>query len=289
MSGWSEDLEVAVRGALAAGRAAMASFGTEQEVTHKSPDQPLTAADLEANDALRAVLQGERPDYGWLSEETADTPERLHRRRVWVVDPIDGTRSYIKGLAEWGVSVGLAEDGAAVVGVVLNPATGELFHATRGGGAWRERVGSDAPPERLSVSARDTEEQAVLLASRSEIAAGEFDPFTGGWHVAPLGSTAYKLARVASGEGDVFLSRGPKSEWDVCAGALIVEEAGGTATDLHDRPFRYNNPDPRVYGVLASNGRLHTYIAAIVDRMPPPPRLVGWAPDPLHPGLREDE
>lgn len=288
MSEWNADLEIARRAALEAGRAAMRAFGGEHDVVHKSPGQPLTPADLEANDALRSVLMGERPDYGWLSEETADNPDRLDRRRVWVVDPIDGTRSYIEGIAEFGVSVGLVEDGRAVVGVVLNPATGELFRAVRGGGAWLDRVDSDAAPERLHVSVRDTEEQAVLLASRSEIRAGEFDPFHGGWRVSPLGSTAYKLARVATAEGDVFVSRGPKSEWDVCAGALIVEEAGGRATDLKGRVLRYNRPDPRVYGIMASNGKLHAYVAAIVGRMPPPPRLEGMEEDPLHPGFDED-
>lgn len=267
-AGRSGDLELAVSAARAAGDVVMRRFGTEQEVTYKGPDQPLTAADLEADAELRARLIGARPDDGWLSEETKDAPDRLRRRRVWIVDPLDGTSSYIAGRPEFAVSIGLAEGGRAVLGVVYNPATGELFYAERGGGAWLETPARPAA-SRLRVTARSTGDQAVLLASRSEIEAGEFDPFRGGWVLRPTGSTAYKLARLAAGAGDVFLSRGPKSEWDVCAGALLVEEAGGRATDLAGKELTYNRPDPQVDGILATNGRLHAYLLGVVATLPP--------------------
>lgn len=266
--GRSEDLELAVSAARAAGDAVMRRFGEAHEVTYKEPDQPLTAADLEADEVLRARLLGARPEYGWLSEETKDAPDRLRRHRVWIVDPLDGTRSYIAGRPEFAVSIGLAEAGRAVLGVVYNPATGELFWGERRAGAWLE---APARPEavRLHVTTQSTEDQAVLLASRSEIAAGEFDPFRGGWVLRPTGSTAYKLARLAAGAGDVFLSRGPKSEWDVCAGGLLVEEAGGRATDLAGGDLGYNRPDPHVDGILATNGRLHAYLLGVVAMLPP--------------------
>lgn len=272
------DLALAVEAARAAGEVIMRRFGCEQTVTYKGPDQPLTPADLEADDILRARLLGARPDYGWLSEETADAPDRLGRERVWIVDPLDGTRSYIAGRPEFAVSIGLAEAGRAVLGVVYNPATHELFWAERGGGAWCE---APARPEavRLHVTARSTGDQAVLLASRSEIAAGEFDPFHGGWVLRPTGSTAYKLARLAAGAGDVFLSRGPKSEWDVCAGVLLVEEAGGRATDLAGGELRYNQPDPHVDGILATNGRLHGYLLGVVATLPPVRRRAATRPE----------
>src|SRR5690606_5222703 len=165
--------------ARAAGDVVMRRFGGEHEVTYKEPDQPLTAADLEADALLRTRLLGARPDYGWLSEETEDAPDRHRRHRVWIVDPLDGTRSYIAGRPEFAVSIGLAEDGRAVLGVVYNPATGELFYAERGGGAWLETPARPAAVRRR-VTTQSTEDQAVLLASRSEIAAGEFDPFRGG-------------------------------------------------------------------------------------------------------------
>ncbi len=273
-----EDLELAVSAAREAGDAMMRRFGEAHEVTYKEPDQPLTAADLEADDILRERLLGARPDYGWLSEETRDAPDRLRRQRVWIVDPLDGTRSYIAGRPEFAVSIGLAEAGQAVLGVVYNPATRELFWAERGAGAWCEAPARPGAM-RLHVTARSTGDQAVLLASRSEIAAGEFDPFHGGWVLRPTGSTAYKLARLAAGAGDVFLSRGPKSEWDVCAGVLLVEEAGGRATDLVGGELRYNQPDPHVEGILATNGRLHGYLLGVVATLPPLRRRTATRPE----------
>lgn len=289
MSGLDRDLALALAGAYRAGALAMASFGAEHEVVEKGPDQPVTPVDIEADRLLLEVLAGARPEYGWLSEETADRPDRLAAERVWIVDPIDGTRSYIAGRPEFAVSIGLAERGEAVLGVVHNPATREVFWAVRGGGAYVGVLESESVPQpsaRLRVSSRSTEDQTVLLASRSEIAAGEFDPFHGGWRLKPTGSTAYKLALIAAGAGDVFLSRGPKSEWDVCAGALLVEEAGGRTTDLDGRPLEYNRPDPYVHGVLASNGRLHEYVLGIVATLAPPARL-RRPDDPLHPGFEE--
>jgi myo-inositol-1(or 4)-monophosphatase len=254
------DLDLAVEAARLAGVGVLRAFGGEHRVTHKGPDQPLTGADLAADRLLREVLLAARPGYGWLSEETADRPDRLERERVWIVDPIDGTRSYISGRPEFAISIGLARGGEAVAGVVYNPGTGELFRCARGGGAWL-----DGRAEPLRV--RSPGAAPVLIASRSEIAAGELDPFAD-VAVVPLGSTAYKLARVAAGEADVFLSRGPKSEWDVCAGALLVEEAGGRATDLAGRPLRYNRPDPEVDGIVATSGAGHGALIARLAALP---------------------
>lgn len=292
----TRDLAAVIAAVGEAGEAIMRAFGGPHEVAHKTPDQPVTAADLEADRIVRRILGEARPEYGWLSEETADRPDRLEARRVWIVDPIDGTRSYIAGIPEFAISVGLAEAGRAVLGVVYNPAKSELYTAIRGRGAYLATLEAGrttsavaeelahAPGRRLSVTRGSSADQVVLLASRSEIAAGEFDPFAGEWRVEPTGSTAYKLARIAAGVGDVFLSRGPKSEWDVCAGELLVEEAGGRATDLDGSEFRYNRPDPQVHGVLASNGRMHDYVLGVVETMPAP-KLEWQSYDPLHPGL----
>jgi myo-inositol-1(or 4)-monophosphatase len=299
------DLALALEAALRAGSVTSRDFGGQHDVTEKGPDQPLTPADLEADRLLRRFLMAARPDYGWLSEETADSADRLERQAVWIVDPIDGTRSYIAGRPEYAISIGLAVGGVAEVGVVYNPATAELFWAVQGEGGWQAHVqpgevaavagllggaGAGKGVRRLRVSERRTSDHALMLASRSEIAAGEFDPFHGGWRITPTGSTAYKLARVAAGAGDVFLSRGPKSEWDVCAGGLLVQEAGGRATDLDGRELGYNRPDPAVWGILASNGHLHEYVLGVNETLPPPARL--WRArggDPLHPGLEREE
>jgi len=274
-AGLGADLALAREAAREAAALLAGRSGRDPVLREKGPDQPLTVADLEADRLLRARLSGPRPDYGWLSEETADDPVRLRRRRVWIVDPLDGTRSFLEGRPEFAVSIGLVEDGVAVVGVVCNPASGELFWAVRGEGAWVERVGEEAGARRLAVRAPAEGEGAVLFASRRELVAGEFEAFRGRWAIRPLGSTAYKLAQVAAGEGDAYLSRGPKSEWDVCAGALLVEEAGGRATDLWGRALRYNAPEPSVQGIVAAGPRLHGPLLALVRSLGPAARPAG--------------
>jgi myo-inositol-1(or 4)-monophosphatase len=263
----------------------MRYFGGDLVVRHKTPDQPLTEADLAANAVLHEQLIGARPDYGWLSEETRDHPDRLARSRVWIVDPIDGTTSFIAELPEFSISVGLVEEGVPIVGVVYNPARDEMYYAARGAGAFISRGGAAAEP--LRVSGREVHDQVTMLASRSEIAAGEFDLFRGGWRIEPAGSTAYKLAGVAAGTGEAFVSRGPKSEWDICAGVLLVSEAGGRVTDLNGAAPRFNREDPYVHGILATNGVLHDAVLTRIGEMPAAPRLRA-RPDPLHPGLNEE-
>lgn len=246
-----EDLELARGAALAAGEIVMRHFRRPEEVRFKAPDQPVTAADLAADDALRALLTAARPDYGWLSEETADSPERLAHERLWIVDPIDGTNSFIQGIGDFVICVGLAEAGMPVVGVVLNPVTAELYHASAGGGAFRNG-------ERIRVTERSgAGERPVLLASRAEIARGELEGFEGEWETVPLGSTAYRMVKVADGTGQLTLSRNGKSEWDVCAAAVILQEAGGHSTQIDGAPLRFNLPVPRFHGIVASNGRTH--------------------------------
>jgi myo-inositol-1(or 4)-monophosphatase len=263
-----QDLVLARRVVLEAGRAVLWAFGRQHEVHHKAPDQPVTAADLEAEAILRSGLMAERSAYGWLSEEAVDSPDRLQRDRVWIVDPIDGTRSYIAGRPEYSLSVALVAAGSPIVGIVLNPSTGELFTATRGGGSFMEQLeatragleraldGPAAGGQQMGVGRARHAADAVLVVSRSEKRRGEFAGF-GDWHLLERGSTAYKMALVAGGRADAFVSRGPKSEWDVCAGLLLVEEAGGRVTDARGDPIRFNRADPAVAGVAASNGALH--------------------------------
>ncbi|HEX6910036.1 MAG TPA: 3'(2'),5'-bisphosphate nucleotidase CysQ [Longimicrobium sp.] len=247
---YQEDLELAIRAACAAGESTMRAFRVEQEVRYKSADQPVTEADLAADRILRRILLQERPDYGWLSEETADSPERLKRARLWVVDPIDGTNSFVAGRPEFAICVGLVEDGRAVAGVVHNPVTGEVFSAAAGGGAF-----CDGMP--IRVSAAGPAQSPRIVASRWEMKRGELDAFAADWRVEPLGSTAYKMCRVAQGGAEAFVSRGPKAEWDVCAAGIIVQEAGGRVTRLDGSPAEYNRPEPQWRGIAASNGFVH--------------------------------
>lgn len=244
------DLQLAIRAARAAGESIMRAFRVEQEVRYKSADQPVTEADLAADRILHRLLMEDRPEYGWLSEETADSPERTRRARVWVVDPIDGTNSFVAGRPEFAVCVGLVDEGRPVVGVVHNPATGEMFSAAEGAGAFCDG-------ERLRVSGVGPDASPRMVASRWEMKRGELDGFAADWRVEPLGSTAYKMCRVAQGAAEGFVSRGPKAEWDVAAAIVIVHEAGGRVTRLNGAPAEFNRPEPQWRGIAASNGLVH--------------------------------
>lgn len=230
------------------------------EVLSKGDAGPVTRADREADALLRDALPRIVP-AAWLSEETADDPSRLKERRLWVVDPLDGTKEFVEGVPHYAVAIGLVEDGVPLLGVVHNPATGETVAGVRGGG-----VRKDGKPVRVADGPR-------LGASRSEIKRGEFEPFAKGWEVLPLGSIEYKLALVAAGEIAGTISRGPKHEWDVCAGALLVEEAGGRVTDCFGAPLRFNNAFPKTKGVLAGHpaawDRVNAVLATVgvSDRM----------------------
>lgn len=235
----------------------MGYFRSALTVRDKSPDNPVTDADYAADLLLKAELTGLLPEAGWLSEETADDPVRLSRHYTWVVDPLDGTKEFVKGIPEFSISVALVTAGQPLLGVVLNPATGELYHGLRGHG-----VQFNGSPAR--VSAQASLRDAVVDASRSEIKRGEFAPFADHMEVRVMGSIAYKLARVAAGQADATWSRGPKNEWDICAGALLVQEAGGTCADLNFAPFAFNQPTTKVNGIVADNGHLHEKIKQIL-------------------------
>lgn len=243
-----DDLSLAVHAAREAGVVVMQYFRTDLEVVLKSPDQPVTKADLAADALLKEILRDARPEYGWLSEETADTADRLSREYVWMVDPIDGTRSFISGRAEFSISIGLARNGEPVLGAVYNPATNEMYSAIKGRGAF-------AGDRRMQVGGG--RERGVMVGSRSEIKRGHFTPFEAVFDIQGLGSTAYKLCKVAEGEVDVFLSRGPKGEWDLCGGDVIVTEAGGHITDLDGQRLQYNRPAPHIRGVVAARAEVH--------------------------------
>lgn len=241
----------------AAGAAIMKFYRASFEVTDKKPDNPVTDADFAADTLLEKQLAARLPAAGWLSEETVDNPERLDKKYVWVVDPLDGTKEFVMGIPEFSVSVALVEDGQPVLAVIYNPAADELYYAERGGGVFYN--GRPA-----AVSERGQLQGAEVDASRSERKRGEFEPFEELVHIRTLGSIAYKLARIAAGQADATWSRGPKNEWDICAGTLLVQEAGGLCVNLDDEPFSFNRPKTLVNGVIADNGRLHKQILAVL-------------------------
>jgi myo-inositol-1(or 4)-monophosphatase len=230
------------------------------QASRKADASPVSRADLEA-DALLKERLGVLASAAWLSEETADEPGRLGKRLLWVVDPLDGTREYVERLPEYSVAVALVEDGVPILGVVHHPPSGATYAARRGGGAFRDGA-------RIHVAEGET-----ALASRSEVGKGEFAYFTSRWTLRPVGSIQLKLAMVAAGDAAATWSRGPKHEWDVCAGALIVAEAGGIATDAFGGALRYNNPFPKVKGVLAGAPAAHARALAQLTEIGPSARM----------------
>lgn len=217
-------------------------------IEYKSGRDPVTEADRIADRTLREVLLQE--GEGWLSEETIDDFSRLEKRRVWVVDPIDGTREFISGIPEWCISVGFVKDGHAVAGGICNPSTGEVFLGIVGGGVTVNGTS-------VCVSHRESQEGALVLASRSEVTRGEWDCYEDAPFVMrPMGSVAYKLALVASGRADATWTRSPKHEWDIAAGAALVEAAGGIVRNLDGSKPRFNSPSPLLPGLIAYSPQL---------------------------------
>ncbi|MDI9261001.1 3'(2'),5'-bisphosphate nucleotidase CysQ [Alicyclobacillus sendaiensis] len=230
----------------------------------KNPDErrdPVTTADLACDAFLKERLLALLPEAGWLSEETKDRPDRLEKRWVWIVDPIDGTREFVRRIPEYAVSVALARDGEPVAGAVVNPATGDLFLGAVGVGAWR-----NGKPITCS---RDRGERLTILGSRSEMNRGEFEPFADVLDVRAVGSIAYKLALVAAGEADGTFSLGPKHEWDIAAGVALVLAAGGQVHDGAGRPFRFNRPNTLTRGIVAATREAHADLALLLERHAP--------------------
>jgi myo-inositol-1(or 4)-monophosphatase len=237
----------------------------DYQIGSKGKDNPVTQADLEADRALKRLLHDPFPEYGWLSEETADSEARLKCRRVWIVDPLDGTKEFIQGIPEFCVAVALVEEGHPVLGVTYNPITHEMFWSARG-------MGCHLNTEAVRVTRTRVLRRANVLASRSETARGEWEVFHGRLKVSPTGSVAYKLALVAAGKGDATFTRSPKNEWDIASGAALLAEAGGTMTDIHGTMIRFNQRRVKVAGMIADNTVLHEQLVKIA---PHPERARG--------------
>lgn len=215
--------------------------GTAQRWT-KADDSPVTEADLAVDRFLKERLPALVPGSAWLSEETKDTADRLGARRIWIVDPIDGTRSFIQKIPEWVISVALIEDGRPVVAVVRNPSTGESFTAVEGEGAHL-----DGAPIRATSG---TDLDGALVAGPNLLLEA-FDTF--GVKRSPwVHALANRFARVAAGTLDAAVARNDAYDWDIAAAHLLVTEAGGLLTDVDGKAPVYNLPVPRHGALLAS-------------------------------------
>jgi len=251
----ADDLALLREVVLEAGALAMTYFRADPKTWTKTAGDPVTEADIAVDTLLRERLTGARPGYGWLSEETEDTTERLACRHVWIVDPIDGTRAFIEGRPEFTVAAAMVEDGRPKAGVVFNPATDEFYDALAGAGAWL----NGAP---IAVTRRTGFDGAKLLAS-SRMVRRAIDKLT----TAPVtfdavNSIAYRLALVAAGRFDATFSLAAKSDWDIAAADLILTEAGGMLSDVAGQPFVYNSRRARLPSILGAGPAMH---AALVD------------------------
>jgi myo-inositol-1(or 4)-monophosphatase len=244
-------LEEVARIAGEAGRIAAGRYGTAFGRWEKKPGEIVCEIDLEVDAFLRERLGSLDPEAGWLSEETLDASDRYERRRTWVVDPIDGTRDYVRGRPGWSVSVALVEDRAPVIGVLSAPLRGELWTATRGGGAFRNG-------ERLRASGRTELPGARVPAEQLPAADADLAM------VAKPNSIALRIALVAAGEADLVATLKWGFEWDIAAAALIAEEAGARVTGALGQPLTFNTASGAAFGVLAAAPGIH---AAAVERL----------------------
>ncbi len=257
---YDRELQVACDAAISAGEILQRYFRDGgYQIDSKGKNNPVTTADFEADSKLKQILRDAFPAYGWLSEETVDNDDRLTRERVWIVDPLDGTKEFIKGIPEFVVAIALTVHGAPVMGVSYNPIKHELFCGVPG-------AGCSLDGRAVTVSDTSTIEHATILASRSETARGEWKAYEGRVIVKAIGSVAYKLALVAAGRADATFTLTPKSEWDIASGVALIIAAGGRVTDLDGDEVMFNRRDVKTPGFVASNGHLH----AELERMLPP-------------------
>ena len=271
-SDYQRELAVAIELSQAAGAVLLdhyhSPFLVEQKVNALDELEEVTAADREANELIVGRLRREFPNDGILAEESSDSEHRLVKERVWLIDPMDGTKNFIVHDDDFAVQIGLAVRGESVAGVVYQPARELLYYAQRGGGAWNQRHGGKA--ERMRVSERRDPREMVLASSRSHrsprmeqvVSAFEFKDEM------RRGSVGVKIGLIAERFADLYIHLSPSTkQWDTCAPEIILEEAGGRLTDLFGRSLPYNGIriDNR-NGVVATNGVAH---AKVIEKLRP--------------------
>ena len=243
---YERELQIALDAAREAGDILIRHYRGGTETWEKSEDNPVTLADLESDKAITARLRAAFSEDGMLSEESVSDPIRVEKHRVWIVDPMDGTKEFTKKIPEFAVSIALVENGEPVMGVIRNPAADVTVWASKGDGTFLDG-------KRVQVSAVDRLEDSVMIASRTEISREKFKNHEGWFsEIRPVGSIAWKLACIACGQGDLNISLAPKNEWDVCAGDVLVREAGGVYTAFDGSTRVYNQVDPLIEAYMAA-------------------------------------
>ncbi len=259
-----KELEIAKELAAKAGNILLEHYQENPSVSWKGVDAPVTAADRAASELLVRELKQLFPEDGILSEEEQDDPARLSKSRVWIIDPMDGTREFIGHLGEFAVMIGLAVDGMAGLGVVCQPTTGKIYYATTGSGAFLEERGAR---RRLLVSAEADPSRMTVALSRSHHST-QVDLICdrlGIKETIRSGSIGLKVGLICEGRAHLYLHTGAWTcQWDTCAAEAILCEADGRMTDVYGSPLRYNDSELRnLRGVIASNGAAHDRIVEI--------------------------
>ena len=262
---WQDDLDLAAKAVKKAADIALAYFQGALKSWEKKPGDPVSEADLAVDIFLRQELMSARPDYGWLSEESVDDQSRFAAKRVWVVDPIDGTRAFIQGRKDFSISVALVEDGVPVLGVVASPANAAFYSAAKGTGATLNG---------RPISVGVTEE----LTGGTLPGDGGFYRSDRHWPVPwpdmqfeTCNSIALRIARVASGHYCSMITVRPKSDWDLAAADIILQEAGGFCMDEAGKALVYNRKIPLHENIIATTPGLKQ---PVLDRLGP--ALAQW-------------
>jgi myo-inositol-1(or 4)-monophosphatase len=251
---YAEDFELIRHAAREAGKLALSYWGRSIQKQRKPDGSEVTEADHAVDALLMELLRAARPGYGWLSEESAEHHDRLHSRRVWIVDPIDGTRAFIQGGDDWVVALTLIDDHVPVLAAVANPVRGEIFEARAGAGTFLNGQKIQASKQSSLSGARFTITESLLKPSRWR---RPWPPVT----QVTANSIIYRMALIASGRADASFATKPKWEWDVAAGALLVSEAGGIVTDPCGFPLKFNSREAKVPGYVAAAPKLHHILA----------------------------
>jgi 3'(2'), 5'-bisphosphate nucleotidase len=263
-----KELENAKELAVRAGGLLLKHYAGVPAIGWKKPGDPVTAADRAAGEFLVRELKRLFPDDGILSEEESDDRARLNKARVWIIDPMDGTREFIDRLGEFAVMIGLAVDGIARLGVVYQPVTRKLYYAISGLGAFLEqrnvrrqlRVSPETDPSRMSIALSRSHNSSHVEFIRGRL---------GIEGAIRSGSVGLKVGLICEGHAHIYLHPGSRTyQWDTCAPEIILREAGGRMTDAYGAQLRYNKPELRnLRGVIASNGTIHDRIVEVMEEV----------------------
>ncbi len=259
---WATDRAVMNKAVRAAGAVVLERYKAGEKGWQKKDKSPVSEADHIANTILRQhLIEDHAPHYGFLSEESADNPARLEAKRVWVIDPIDGTRAFLNGKPHFTVCAALIEDGYAIASAVFNPATDEFFEAGLGEGAKL----NGAP---IAASSCSGLTNCKIIGHQQMFAHPAWPQKWPEMQIGARNSTNYRMALVAAGEFDACMALVPKADWDSAPGALIAQEAGAIVTDHLGRPFRYNQPKPQQASLVCAAATLYADLQERVAHLP---------------------